>query len=356
MIWNSLLLVFPLLYGIQLLRWRHGLKSLKKPIQQMDISISLIIPFRNEAKNLEKLIQSIKKQNFTDFEVLLVDDFSTDNATKIALKSIANDPRFRIIANLHPGKKGALTTGISHAKNEYIVATDADVAIQDSFIAQMAAGLSVQSTVWVSGQVQYYSNGSFWTEFLAAEQEGLQAITAGSMGINQPTMANGAAMGFTKSAFNAVAGYKGLEHIASGDDELLLHRLASKGTVSYIKSAVILTNPPESWTAFWLQRRRWVSKAGNYENNRMKRTMQYSWLAHVSKLIYLMLFWKFNIAVGICIFIVNFCPEQLLLAYWGTSLKRRMIHALMWIPYSIYVLIIPFLALGKKVSWKGRPT
>lgn len=88
--------------------------------------ISVIIPFYNVEKYIERCIQSVKNQTWSDFECLLIDDESPDNSYQIALDCIHEDPRFSIIRQKNKGLGGARNTGIEHAKGEYIAFLDSD--------------------------------------------------------------------------------------------------------------------------------------------------------------------------------------------------------------------------------------
>jgi cellulose synthase/poly-beta-1,6-N-acetylglucosamine synthase-like glycosyltransferase len=155
--------------------------------------------------------------------------------------------------------------------------------------------------------------------------------------------------------FIEVGGYLGLEHVQSGDDELLLHRMWGKGDLVYAENAVVETHSVSSWKAFWKQRKRWVSKSGDYENRRMKVTMLVAWMARFSWILSLVLW---NI-VGVKFVILNsifiVLPEIILLQRWGLSSNRAAVHLVIQAVYSLYVVVIPFLSRGIKNNDKKPP-
>ena len=89
--------------------------------------ISVIIPVYNGEEYIEEAIESVFKQTFDDFELLIVDDCSTDNTKEIVEKTIKHDPRgFLISLKENKGKAHALNQGIQQAKGRYICLLDAD--------------------------------------------------------------------------------------------------------------------------------------------------------------------------------------------------------------------------------------
>lgn len=88
--------------------------------------ISVIIPVFNSEKYLKKAIESILFQKFNDFEIICVDDGSTDNSLKICYKEAENDDRIKVIHQLNKGVSSARNTGIEATKGDYIIFLDSD--------------------------------------------------------------------------------------------------------------------------------------------------------------------------------------------------------------------------------------
>jgi cellulose synthase/poly-beta-1,6-N-acetylglucosamine synthase-like glycosyltransferase len=342
---SSLLLLFPFLYAFQVLKWCFYLKKKDRQEEVFSGKVSWVVPFKNEEKNLDDFFRSIQQQSCFPVELILVDDGSTDASVELINRWIPT-VSFSVILmeNQGKGKKRALTQAVEIAKGEIVVCSDADCTFSPQFLHSISQPFSRSKVVWVSGRVVFHSNGSFWKEVLAAENEGLQAITAASIRANQPTMANGAAMAFRKSTFHEVGGYRGLEHLASGDDELLLHRMWGKGDLVYAENAVVNTHSVSSWSAFWRQRKRWVSKSGDYENKGMQMTMMVAWLSRCSWLISMggINYFGGEILLFSSIFLI--LPEVILLQIWGLSLFRAILHVFIQGIYSLYVVFIPFLS------------
>src|ERR1700741_4803978 len=101
----------------------------------------------------------------------------------------------------------------------------------------------------------------------------LQGITGASVTKKIHSMCNGANLAYEKKIFYEVNGFAGIDHIASGDDMLLMHKIAKiyPGRIGYLKSteAIVNTQPMATWPDFFNQRIRWASKATHYNDKRI---------------------------------------------------------------------------------------
>ena len=90
----------------------------------MTPKVSVIIPAYNAMLFLPETINSLRQQTFTDFEVIIVNDGSSDDIEEWVLQ--IDDPRVKLISQTNKGLAGARNTGIAHAKGEYLAFLDAD--------------------------------------------------------------------------------------------------------------------------------------------------------------------------------------------------------------------------------------
>lgn len=120
--------------------------------------VTVVIPAYNSMAYLPETLDSVLKQTFTDFEVLIIDDGSTDHTA--AWASEIKDPRVKLISQLNKGVSAARNTGISHAQGEYIAFLDADDTWHPTklerqvqrFEAEPEVGLVYTWTLWVDQQ------------------------------------------------------------------------------------------------------------------------------------------------------------------------------------------------------------
>ena len=99
--------------------------------------VSIIVPIYNEENTLERCLNSLHKQTFSDYEVLLINDGSTDSSLEICEKYEKLDERFKIFSRENAGPSAARNLGIDRASGEFIYFVDADDHIEHTAIEKM---------------------------------------------------------------------------------------------------------------------------------------------------------------------------------------------------------------------------
>ena len=115
--------------------------------------ISVVVPFYNNGDVLGDCLQSIASQTFTDLEVIMVDDGSTDNGTEVARKWAESDPRFRLVHSDHGGPGGARNRGVEQARGEFLAFVDADDMLPPHAYEVLLHTLESSGSDFVSGAV-----------------------------------------------------------------------------------------------------------------------------------------------------------------------------------------------------------
>lgn len=106
------------------------------------VKLSVIVPIYNVEKYLEEALESLKEQTFRDFEVIMINDGSTDNSQKIAEKFL-DDNRFKLHNNrLNGGLSHARNNGIDLAKGEYIYFFDSDDYLPNNLFEYLVSELN----------------------------------------------------------------------------------------------------------------------------------------------------------------------------------------------------------------------
>lgn len=108
--------------------------------------VSVIIPVYNTEKYLSKCLDSVKFQTYSDIEVILVDDGSTDNSKDIANRYAESDKRFRTITQANVGVSGARNKGLDLAKGEYILFVDSDDWLEPQMLEKLICNISKYNT------------------------------------------------------------------------------------------------------------------------------------------------------------------------------------------------------------------
>lgn len=278
MIW-MLFFVF-LLYGIIIRGFALEITRAGTFSQTCDIpttTFTVIVPFRNEEAHLTNLLKSLAKVDYpqNSWEIILVNDASTDNSLKVINKCISRYTltNIDVIDNVRTSaspKKDALQTAIHTSKHQWIVTTDADCTVPVNWLNTLDAIIQQQAPLIVIMPVAIATTvkRSFLTAYEQLDFLSLMGATAGSFYMGLPFLCNGANLAYDKEAFTAVQGFANNNHIASGDDHFLLEKFQEKfkNRISYLRSpdAIVTTQPQEQWSTFIAQRTRWAAKSSAY--------------------------------------------------------------------------------------------
>jgi cellulose synthase/poly-beta-1,6-N-acetylglucosamine synthase-like glycosyltransferase len=238
---------------------------------------SLLIAARNEAENLPHLLTALVAQTFpaAHFEVLLADDASTDGTAALVAAAAASSAfalRLITLPPGHTGKKAALAAALAQARAPWLVCTDADCRPGPGWLAAYAQLIRQHpATNFISGPVLLTGPPTFFQALMGLEFAGLIGVGGACLGRQRPTMCNGANLAYRRTAFEAVGGYFDNQHLASGDDEFLLHKIhrAFPGSARFLAqpAAIVRTAAPTTLGALLRQRVRWASKWRHYQSS-----------------------------------------------------------------------------------------
>ena len=248
----------------------YQLKDFKSTTKVSKTTFSIIIPFRNEAENLPKLIASISKLTYPKelCEFIFVDDDSTDNSVEILNGHFEQSQIIKNNRLSNSPKKDAITTAIQHANNEWIITTDADCLLPVKWLQTFDSYIQKNDCNMIVAPVTYKTNTSFFQQFQLLDFLSLQGATIGGFGIKYPFLCNGANLAYKKESFIAVNGFQNNDTIASGDDIFLFEKFLalSKKKVQYLKSedVIVTTSPVTTIKNLIHQRVRWASKTSKY--------------------------------------------------------------------------------------------
>ncbi len=112
-------------------------------------ALSILLPFREAGATLDAAIASIAAQTFSNWELLLIDNGSTDGGPSIATTCAGRDPRIHVIHEPRVGIAHALNTGLTHAQGRYIARMDADDTSHPERLAQQVAYMEAHPEVGV---------------------------------------------------------------------------------------------------------------------------------------------------------------------------------------------------------------
>ncbi len=249
--------------------------SKKKPSQNnFNLPVSVIICAKNEAKNLTNNLPLFLKQNYENFELVLINDRSQDRTLKVMelFKKESSVP-IKIVdvavnEQFWGSKKYALTLGIKAASYEHLLFTDADCGpVSESWISEMAGNFNAKHQI-VLGYGAYQKIKKSWLNKLIRFESLFTAIQYFSYAkIGIPYMGVGRNLAYTKSTFFKVNGFINHMKIKSGDDDLFINEVATNENTAISCSQNSFTESiPKTNFKDWIhQKRRHISTASFYK-------------------------------------------------------------------------------------------
>lgn len=242
-------------------------------ITPKNISVSVIVCAKNEEENVKKYVPLLAQQDYPDFEIVLIDDASSDETlevfeefeqqySNIRLVKVENNEAF------WGNKKYALTLGIKAAKKEYLLFTDADCyPSSKDWITAMTSQFTAEKTI-VLGYGGYEKvERSFLNKIIRFETvlTAIQYFSWAKSGL--PYMGVGRNLAYKKEEFFNVNGFIDHIQIRSGDDDLFINQAANKTntTISYTPESFTYSEPKKSFGEWFTQKRRHISTAEHYK-------------------------------------------------------------------------------------------
>lgn len=332
-----------------------------------ETKISVIIPARNEEKNIVRCLQSILATDYPRhlLEIIVVDDHSDDDTAKLVEEYPEAVRLIRLESN--QGKKQALEKGVKDAKGEVIYCTDADCQLSPRLLKTFVSSYEYNHWDFATGPVTSHYYLTILSAFQFLDFAGMMQIAGNGIFRRMYYIANGANMAFRKSSFLKIGGMHNHQHVASGDDMFLIQAMADHDDmkVRYIKSseAIVRTQPEPTYGALLQQRKRWAAKTRHYSNRNITRIQGFVFFVHLLILINIFLIpWTGGLSFFTALFMlfIKMTMDYLFLAkmarYLGNTKPLKY-----FIPSGfVYFLVIFFSAgaalFSKKYHWKGRET
>lgn len=244
----------------------------KKSKTSFNPFVSVIICAKNEANNLKNNIPFILNQKYNNFELILVNDHSTDNSLQ-QMQDFKNKATIPIkiidIQNQKSkgNKKNALTKGINNASGAYLLLTDADCIPNSSFwIQEMVDSFNNKEIVLGYGAYKKIKN-SFLNKLIRFETllTAIQYFSYAKLGI--PYMGVGRNLAYKKELFTKTEGFKNHQHIKSGDDDLFINESSNKNNVAINlnQNSFTISDVHKSFNKWYKQKRRHITTANHYK-------------------------------------------------------------------------------------------
>jgi len=348
--------IFSLIAGLNRLKVQHS--GTARPF------VSVIIPARNEENNIVPCLEALVNQTYPQhlYEIIVVDDASTD-ATKHLVREFADRHNNISLLELEESntnvspKKRAIEAGVRESRGEIIFTTDADCRVPSGWLETLLRYFD-KDTGLVFSWLLVNPGDTLLSKLESLDSFGLVLVGASACGLGFPFLANGANLAYRKSLFTEINGFQGNEHIASGDDDLLLQKIIKQSNLKAVfapdRSASVRTEANHTLKAFFSQRVRWASKSGSYP-------------LHVLGLEIFIYCFFLLLLLTIPLLFVSFVPliflvTKLLLDYIiinkGCKLLNRPLSLVRFLTANLfqmaYILFVSIAGLVGQFSWKGR--
>ncbi|MCY3761820.1 MAG: glycosyltransferase [Gemmatimonadetes bacterium] len=273
---------FTAVYAAGVLWFRQGLANCGEDNRNREKThlperrISIVIAARNEEDHIASCLRGLARQTLPAewFEVILVDDGSSDGTAKIA-KEFARGTGLRLTILRTDGitggpgsKKRALSLGVEKAEGEVVLTTDADCRLPPTWAASMARRFDDDAVGMVIGYAGIRRDSGrlgLLGGWEAVDFLNLMAAAAAGAGRGRALAASGQSLGFRKAAFDEVGGYSRIMHRGSGDDVLLMQliRRTRRWRILFAGDAAghVVHPPSSSLSGLLAKRSRWASNA-----------------------------------------------------------------------------------------------
>jgi cellulose synthase/poly-beta-1,6-N-acetylglucosamine synthase-like glycosyltransferase len=334
--------------------------------------ISVLIPARNESENILPCLNAILAGNYPKdlFEIIVIDDHSDDATPQL----VANYPSANVrlielknfvkLADNQPFKKRAIEAAIGESRGKLIVTTDGDCIAPPEWLHLIASFYEQSGKRFIAAPVNFYDEKTAFERFQSLDYIGMMGVTGAGVSGRFTNMCNGANLAYEKALFHEVGGFKGIDHVASGDDMLLMQKIARfhPDALGFLKNpaATVLTKAKPTIGDFMSQRLRWASKSSSYTE-----------VFTVLQLVMVFVF-CWNILLSLCLSLV-YAPIFLLFLFQFTSksvadylflrtMARFFNREDLMRPFLppqymhvLYIIVVGSLANFKKTyQWKGR--
>ncbi|OFY93457.1 MAG: hypothetical protein A3K10_17905 [Bacteroidetes bacterium RIFCSPLOWO2_12_FULL_31_6] len=314
--------------------------------------VSVVICAKNEEKQLERNLPFFLQQNHPSFEIVIVNDASTDN-TSTVLFNFQKQFKNLTIITLSPeqscGKKNALTNGITASKYDHLLLTDADCTPKSkNWISKMSMNFTSKNDIILGYGAYEYRNGllneliRFDTIYIA-----IQYLSFALCGI--PYMGVGRNLAYKKNLFTLNNGFDSHKNVMSGDDDLFISDVAkAENTVIEIEfEAQTISLPKENFSSWFYQKRRHLTTGVKYKTSikLLLGLFQASLIAFYTSFIYIITVEHFILPI-----IILFLARTLIQIFTFRACFKKLGERHNFVLFPFYELFILFLNLILVIS------
>ena len=335
--------------------------------------VSVILCAHNESYNLSQYLQALLCQDWTEYEVIVVDDGSEDSTREIVESYSTQDPRLRMTfvpggARVGSTKKLALTLGAKAARYDYLLLTDADcVPESNQWIREMMEGFEntdrstdrVQNTEIVLGFSPYFETQGHVNRLIRFDTlfNGLHYLGAALCG--HPYMGVGRNLAYRKSLFFESGGFTHMMTSKAGDDDLFVNHVATKQNTAVVLSrkSYMWSVPKRTFKEWWQQKRRHVSVSPAYKQE-TKLRLAFEPLSRAlfyAAVIYIAVTYQLSVVslIAVGLFLIRWIMQTIMINVSAQRMGLRPfnIFSVLWFDIALPLVNLWMLIIPKKYKW-----
>ncbi len=329
------------------------------------IPISVIVCAKNEEENVAKYFPLLAEQDYPDFEIVLIDDASSDTTLDLFEEFEKKYPNVKLVKVKNNeafwgNKKYALTLGIKAAKKEHLLFTDADCyPTSKQWITAMSSQFSTEKTIVLGYGAYEKIAKSFLNKIIRFEtlMTALQYFSWAKAG--HPYMGVGRNLAYKKEEFFTVNGFIDHIQIRSGDDDLFINQASNSKntTISYTPESFTYSRPKKTFNDWFTQKRRHVATAKHYKSfDKVQLVLFFS-----SQLLFIivpiiLLAFQFQWIVVVSLIGFRYLFAWIVVGYAAEKLKEK--DVMYWFPIIEFILIFTQINIyftnifSKPPTWK----
>lgn len=330
-----------------------------------NLPVSVIVCAKNEEENVKKYIPLLAEQNYPDFEIVLIDDASSDETlevfeqfekeySNIRLVKVENNEAF------WGNKKYALTLGIKASKKDYLLFTDADCyPTSKDWITAMTSQFTMNKTIVLGYGGYEKTERSFLNKIIRFETV-LTAVQYFSWAkLGAPYMGVGRNLAYKRDEFFNVNGFIDHIQVRSGDDDLFINQGANKSntTISYAPESFTYSKPKETYKEWFTQKRRHISTAEHYKFfDKLQLGLFFCSQLFFFLLVIILLAFQFQWIAVLAIFATRYTVAWTVIGFSAGKLKENDLK--IWFPIVEIILMLTQINIfitntfSKPVHWK----
>ena len=237
----------------------------QRRVNHADLTVSVVVPARDEEKLLKRLLDSLNAQTRKEFQVILVNDRSIDSTGKIMADFARENSNATVLTlteepSVGNPKLNALIAGVKVTNGDILMFTDADCIAPPEWVEEISGRFKDERLGVILGPIETCKNHTLLSTFHAFDHAFKYSYTAGCAGIGIPTGGFGNNLSVRKRAVEEIGGLEAIE-VTSTEDAALISRIRAmtplKTRALFSRKVTVLTEPQSSWKALTEQEIRW---------------------------------------------------------------------------------------------------